>query len=344
MATYSPQQLGIKAPAGGFQQGGWYNGRQFWGGSLSEAGQIHPSSNQQGAGQAVSQEVRNQSAAQQGVSSQQFNNYINQQNQQAPKPAPAPSPAAAPSAPSMPGGAGVPSGINITNPQVPNLPEIYQRLFKESGVDAIQGELSTKEKQFNEAKMGINDNPFLSEATRVGRLEKLQMKYNDDTASLRNDVATKKADIEMQLNLQTKQFDINSQAAQQALNQFQVLLDSGALNNASGEDIASLTYSTGLSSTMISSAIQSNKVKGYQSSVQTFDDGVNEGYQVLTIDAFGNIVNSQQQITGKSSKAVDSSSQNVFNGLGKQSGGGSVWEIVGNAGKAAQGISSLWGN
>jgi hypothetical protein len=57
MATYSPKSLGIKAPAGGFQTGGWYSGRQFWGGTLSEPGQIHPSSNQPGAGQAVSKEV-----------------------------------------------------------------------------------------------------------------------------------------------------------------------------------------------------------------------------------------------------------------------------------------------
>ena len=58
----TPQQLGISAPAGGFQQGGWYSGRQYWGGTLSDPGVIHPSSNQQGAGQAVSSEVIAQTA------------------------------------------------------------------------------------------------------------------------------------------------------------------------------------------------------------------------------------------------------------------------------------------
>lgn len=57
MATYTPQQLGISAPPGGFQTGGWYQGRQYWDGTLSEPGVIHPLSNQQGAGQAVSNEV-----------------------------------------------------------------------------------------------------------------------------------------------------------------------------------------------------------------------------------------------------------------------------------------------
>ena len=46
-----------KAPKGGFKQGGWYEGRQYWGGTFSAPDQIHPSSSQQGAGQAVSKEV-----------------------------------------------------------------------------------------------------------------------------------------------------------------------------------------------------------------------------------------------------------------------------------------------
>src|SRR3990167_653722 len=52
-ATYAPEQLGIKAPSGGFQTGGWYSGRQYWNGTLSDPGVIHPQSNQQGAGGAA---------------------------------------------------------------------------------------------------------------------------------------------------------------------------------------------------------------------------------------------------------------------------------------------------
>lgn len=39
------------------QQGGWYDGQQYWNGSLSSAGQINSQSNQQGAGQQVSSVV-----------------------------------------------------------------------------------------------------------------------------------------------------------------------------------------------------------------------------------------------------------------------------------------------
>lgn len=56
--------------------GGWYDGQQYWGGSLSSAGVINANSNQQGAGQAVSGAVNNASAQAQGVSPQNFNQYL----------------------------------------------------------------------------------------------------------------------------------------------------------------------------------------------------------------------------------------------------------------------------
>ena len=76
MATYSPSQLGITAPSGGFQQGGWYSGRQYWGGTLSDPGVIHPSSNQQGAGKAVSDEVNLQSDKAQGHAPGTIKTYL----------------------------------------------------------------------------------------------------------------------------------------------------------------------------------------------------------------------------------------------------------------------------
>lgn len=74
--TYSAEQLGIKAPSGGFQTGGWYGGRQYWNGTFSDKGAIHPESNQQGAGQVVSPSVNAQSAVAQGTSVQNFNQYL----------------------------------------------------------------------------------------------------------------------------------------------------------------------------------------------------------------------------------------------------------------------------
>lgn len=279
MATYTSSQLGIKAPAGGFQQGGWYNGRQYWNGSFSDPGVIHPQSNQQGAGQAVSKEVNAQSAAQQGVSSQQLESYLQQQRQQPVAAPSAPAPAAptggTPKPASTSGGAGGSVSLPAAQPTI-NLPELYSKLYDTSGIMELEKQLNERTNQYTETKAASNDNPFLSEATRVGRIAKIDSLYNEQTANLRNEIAQKKADVETKLNLELKQFDINSQQAQQELQKFNTLLNMGALDGASGEDIANITRSTGLSSEIINSAISANKVKNTQTQVitSTNDAGV----------------------------------------------------------------------
>ena len=130
--TYSPQSLGITAPSGGFQQGGWYSGRQYWGGTLSDPGSIHPSSNQVGAGQVVSAEVNALSAAAQGVSSQQFNQYLQGQQQKSANVTPTANVTpnqnyGQPMATGQTGTTGVGTGsLGSTTPQAAlNLPDLY---------------------------------------------------------------------------------------------------------------------------------------------------------------------------------------------------------------------------
>ena len=140
-----------------------------------------------------------------------------------------------------------------------DIPKLYESLTASSGIGDVEKDLFAKTEAYNAQVAKIKDNPYLSEATMGGRIGKLTDKFRADETNIRSNIATRKADIETQLNLQTKQFDINSQQAQNAFNQFQSLLSAGALDNASGEDIANLTRSTGLSSSMIQSAIQVSK-------------------------------------------------------------------------------------
>jgi len=178
----------------------------------------------------------------------------------------------------------------INQPTI-NLPEIYDTLQADSGITELEAKLSAQTQSFNDAQSKINDNPFLSEASRVGRVQKLQLDFNANTQGIRDDIATQKADIETKLNIQMKQFDINSDQASQALDQFQVLLGSGALNNASGEDIANITRATGLSSSMIQSAIQASQKEDVQTSVINWDDGENQGFSIINTQT-GEIIKS----------------------------------------------------
>lgn len=68
---------GVKAPSGGFQQGGWYEGRQYWNGTLSPVGVINQYSDQVGAGQAVSEEVNRQTSVAAGLAPNANQDFIN---------------------------------------------------------------------------------------------------------------------------------------------------------------------------------------------------------------------------------------------------------------------------
>ena len=290
---YTPQSLGIKAPSGGFQQGGWYNGRQYWDGMLSDPGVINPKSNQQGAGQAVSKEVNAQSAAQQGVSAQQLETYLQQERDKQAKAnvQPAATYNPNPGSPSMAAQAEG-AGLGITPPATINLPDLYKNLSQEAGIAELEAGLKTKADAFQKAQSQINDNPWLSEATRVGRIAKLTTDYNQGIKNDQDALAMKKQDIATQLDIATKQFDINSASAKQALDQFNVLLQSGALAGASGNDIAAITKATGISSSMIQSAIGAQRDKDRQTSVTTVDDGSNV-YSVVIDSKTGEIINKQ---------------------------------------------------
>lgn len=264
------------------QQGGWYDSQQFWGGSLSNAGQINAQSNQQGAGQQVSSQVVAQTNPANVA-------YIQQQQKQTPQ-----QPQGQPQGQSTPGG-GISGAGGVEMPQTPtiDLPGLYDSLYKSSGITDIEKELNDKTTDHNLALNNENDNPYLSEATRVGRTRKIEDQYTRDTQALRDQIATKKADIETQLNLQTKQFDINSQAAKDAFDKFNSLLQSGALNNASGDDIANITRATGISSSMIYSAIKAQADKSVDT--QVVKDTNDAGEVTLTVinSKTGDIISKQ---------------------------------------------------
>lgn len=271
---------------------GWYDGQQYVNGTLSAPGVINSQSGQQGAGQAVSKEVVQQTNPANW-------DYIQQQQQ-----------TYQPSATSQPlpsGSNGVPASSPGTSPgtgfQTPytapaaiDLPGLYNTLSKNSGISELEQKLADKATGYADAQSKINDNPYLSESSRVGRVQKLSTDYNNDIKNDQDLLAMKKADIETQLNLQAKQFDINSQASRDALDQFNVLLQSGALNGASGEDIANITRATGLSSSAIQSAVNAQNAKNVQTSVVSYDDGTNQGFAVINTQT-GAIV-SKQVIAG----------------------------------------------
>jgi len=301
-------------PAGGFQQGGWYGGQQYWNGTFSAPGVINVQSDQVGAGQAVSKEVVQQT----NPANWDYIQQQQQQQQQNIQPvAQAVQSASTDFSQAGVSGAGV--GVGVPTAEAPiNLPDMYQNLYKDSGISDLESQYSTQEKSYIEAKGKINDNPFLSEATRVGRIAKIESLFAERTANIKGDIATQKADVETQMNLKLQQLDINSQQTQLAWQQLGSLLDMGALDNANGEDIANWTRQTGISSTMIKSAIaERNKPEPVQTSmVQSTNDAGEMTVSVINSQT-GEVIS--QQSLGAIGKAT------------KVTGGGSTTTSTKNA-------------
>ena len=212
-------------------------------------------------------------------------------------------PMATPAVPAMPSGGGVgASALGVPAAATLDLPGLYNSLTKSSGIADLENKAMQEQTAFNEAQSKINDNPFLSEADRVGRIQKLQMDYNNSTKATQDALAMKKADVQTQLDLASKQYDINSQASRDALSRFDSLLASGALAGASGSDIANLTSQTGLSSTMIQAAIKAAKAKGIQTQTINWDDGTNMGFAIIDQNT-GDIISKQTVAPSKPTAA-----------------------------------------
>lgn len=150
---------GVTSPEGGFQQGGWYSGRQYWGGTLSAPGVINSQSNQSGAGQAVSNEVVKQTNPNNVayIAQQQQSTGNNSSNVQASLDSFGSSLfGAADSAPSR----GVQTFDQIANdlkasgllpstpaPTAPSLVDQFNTLTQAKGVDAIQASITDLKSQ-----------------------------------------------------------------------------------------------------------------------------------------------------------------------------------------------------
>lgn len=318
---YTPQQLGIKPPSGGFQTGGWYNGRQYWNGTLSDVNVIHPQSDQQGAGAAVSAEVVAASNPTQNKAPGTNEAYL---AKEANKPVPAP--AGGSVIPqnfnanfvglgATPAGSG--TGIGVSQPTI-DLQKVYDSSFKTPEIDNankaiadVQAEIDKNTKAFDEQMAVINDNPLYGAGTMTGKAAKLKDKYNADIQRLQNkqalaadNLAKLKADAEVKVNIATKQYDINNQAYKDQLNLFTSLLEKGALTGASGSDIASYAIATGIPASMISNIVEKQKKDEIKPTVINSTDD-NGNVTVAIIDQMTGTVLSKTNL-GKIDKSKSS--------------------------------------
>lgn len=278
MAGYTAEQLGIKAPVGGFTDNGWFEGRNYDAATrtFGEKGQNWSASNPDKNKGMVSAEVNAQSAAQQGVSVQQFNSYLNSSN------------------PSAPNGGmnnqGVDpyGGVSGVGKQAPiDLNALYSSFFDTPELKSSKEEVTKIQAARDEAIGEIQNNPWFSQSDRGGKIAGIRSDADRKIGLAQGKVDSLMADAQIKMNLATDQYTLNRQAYQDNLSIFSNLLSSGAFNNASDTDKASWAASTGIPVSMINSIVKTQKSKGIN--LQTYDDGSN--VYTVALDQEGNVVN-----------------------------------------------------
>ena len=125
--------------------GGWYDGQQFWNGTLSAPGVINSQSNQPGAGAAVNPEV---------IKAQGNTAYIAAQQKKYST-----------------------AGVTPTTTPTSTNPELDTA---KKTVSDIQAQIDSITKAKDAEIALISDNPLYSEGTMSGKIDKVNSKYNAD--------------------------------------------------------------------------------------------------------------------------------------------------------------------
>lgn len=191
-----------------------------------------------------------------------------------------------------------------------DLNAIYNTATNTPEIQALKKEVEQKKAGYNTAVTSINNNPYASEATRLGKISKLDNTAQREIQNLEGNLAQKYADAQTKVNIAAQQYNINNQQYQNELSKLNLLISSGALLNASGNDIAQIGLATGMSSDMIK-GIQ-NKMKSDNVKPQVITNTDDSGrVTVSVIDAQnGNIIS--QRSLGKIGNAQTGGNSNPY--------------------------------
>lgn len=212
--------------------------------------------------------------------------------------------------PKTTGSGGSSSSMTSTMPTI-NLNELYQKELNSPEMLGLQKEIETKKLGYNTAVTNINDNPYASEATRVGKIRRLDESAQREIQNLEGNLAQRKADAQVKMNIATQQYQIDSQSYQNELNKLNMLISSGALLNANSKDIGQIAMATGLTTSM---------VKGIQSKIKS--DQVKP--QVITSTNDAGVV-TVSVIDGNTGKVIG---QNSLGAIGNKQTGGSSSDLA----------------
>lgn len=220
-----------------------------------------------------------------------------------------------------------------------DLNKMYEQAINDPALKALEEELNAKKQARDTEEAKINDNPFYSEATRVGKLSKLDAKALDEINTLQSQIDAKKADALVKINIATQQYNIEDKQYQNNLAKLNTLINSGAIVGATSSDVAQIAQATGMSTEMVNQIIQTTKQGQVQTSVTTnTDDNGNvtvsvintKTGEVIAQNSLGAIGNKQGTSTtvDKQEAKFDSEIERGISRLKDGEDWGTVWNSI----------------
>lgn len=171
----------------------------------------------------------------------------------------------------------------------------YDAFFNTNEINQLKADIDEKKKARDTAVAKINDNPFYSEATRVGKINQINQQADAEIGTLQEGLDQLISDAEIRYNIATQQYDVEQDRYKNALSQLNLLIDTGAISNLNPADLAELAKETGLTVDMLKQIQLETSKSGSKVSPEVIKQTDRDGnVTVVIIDKnTGNIINKQ---------------------------------------------------
>lgn len=153
-------------------------------------------------------------------------------------------------------GMGTTQGRAVTPTKGQTQIPIYQ---EDPEMKKLQQEYETKKRAYDEQAYTINDNPFFSEATRVGKQAKLNEQKTRELGTLNDEITRRKADSTLKYNMAMDTYKLQQEQVNQNLQRLNTYIQTGALLTATAKDLAQIGVATGISQEMLQGIVNNTR-------------------------------------------------------------------------------------
>lgn len=118
-----------------------------------------------------------------------------------------------------------------------NTQQIYESAYKAAGLDQLFSKISDRRQKLLDTEEQINDNPWLSEASRSGRVGRIRDKLNAEIANLQSEYDTTHNEVKDLVTRNSEDFNTNAKIAEARMNWLTKAIEEKA-NSSTAKNLA----------------------------------------------------------------------------------------------------------